>query len=442
MAQSISGVLLVLGYTAIFLYLIRKLPFFRTDGISRNSLSGIFLLKITAGLAMWALYTYHYSDRALADIFKFFDDSKVMYDALWERPGDYFRMLFGYQNDNEAFNERYYRVMNNWYREYESNLKNDAHTMIRWNAVVRLFSFGHYNVHTVFICFLSLVGLTAIFKVFRQKVKSRLLVPAVFLLPSVVFWGSGVLKEGLLFFGLGLAVWAYFRSLEGRIKWYELFFAVIGLFLLLYLKIYVLAAMSIGFIAYAWSRNDRGWKAFGKFCVVTAVMIILGLNLHHLFPGYDLLELLALKQKDFIGLATQLNAGSQIIVTPLAPDLWSFIRNMPEALYNTLCLPWFFQANGPLMLFAGMENLLVMLCIAAAFYYRRPWQEVDQPLFWFCLFFILILFLLIGWTTVVSGAIVRYKIPAMPFLLCCLLLVVDTQKLPRPITSVLQRTNE
>lgn len=432
MAQSISGVLLVLGYTSIFLYLIHKLPFFQTEGISRRTLSGIFLLKISAGIAMWALYTFYYPDRATADIFKFFDDSKVMYNALWTDPGDYFKMLFGYQNDNELFNERYYRVMNNWYREYESNLKNDAHTMIRWNAVVQLFSFGHYNVHAVFMCFLSLVGLTALFKVFREKVKSPLLVFAVFLLPSLLFWSSGVLKEGLLIFGMGLVVWNYFKLLNGCIKWYDMLFAFGGLILLFYLKIYVLAAMAISFVAYAWARKDTGWKAFGKFSIVGISIVLLGLNLHHIVPGYNVMELLALKQKDFIGLATHLKAGSQITVAPLEPNVWSFLRNSPEALYISLCEPWFFNFNSPFMLLSGLENLLVLLCISTAIFFRKKWQDLDQALFWFCLFFVVIMFLLIGWTTVVSGAVVRYKIPAMPFLLFMLLLLVDTHKIRLP----------
>ena len=407
------------------------------NGVSRRTLSGIFLLKIGAGIAMWALYTYYYTDRAVADIFKFFDDSKVMYDALWKEPGDYFKMLFGYQNDNEYFNKNYYRVMMNWYREYESSVKNDAHTLIRFNAVVRLFSFGHYNVHTVFLCFLSLTGLTAIFKVFYSKAQSPLVVGAVFLIPSVLFWGSGVLKEGLLFFGLGIIVLNYFKILESRLKLTEIILTMFCLLLVFYLKFYVLAVMLISMIAYAWARKEIGSKVLIKYAVVSAAIIALGLNLHHIIPGYNILELLAVKQKDFIGMTTAVEAGSLIKVTKLEPNFWGFIKNAPEALYHSLCEPWFFTSTKPFIVLAGLENLFMLLCaVAALVFFRKKWKDTDQPLVLFCLFFVIQLFLLIGWTTVVSGAIVRYKIPGTPFLFFMLILMLDMDKVRRRFSII------
>jgi hypothetical protein len=85
-----------------------------------------------------------------------------MTNALFTQPADGLRMLFAIGNDTPYFTEHYYSAMNNWVRQYESNLYNDAHTMIRFNAVLRLFSFGHYHVHTVFASFISLIGLVAL----------------------------------------------------------------------------------------------------------------------------------------------------------------------------------------------------------------------------------------------------------------------------------------
>jgi hypothetical protein len=49
---------------------------------------------------------------------------------------------------------------------------------------------------------------------------------------------------------------------------------------------------------------------------------------------------------------------------------------------------------------------------------------------------VLILFVLIGFTTPVIGSIVRYKTPAMPFLLMVILLLIDTKKLLNKFTSL------
>ena len=142
---------LTLSYTLLFIFLIRKLSFFNINGLSFRILSTIFVIKILAGILLSFIYTYYYTDRSTADIFKYFDDSKIMYDALFQKPSDFFRMLFGIENNSAYFDKTYYATMNNWYRVYDSNIYNESHTIIRFNALIRIFSFGYYHVHTVFI---------------------------------------------------------------------------------------------------------------------------------------------------------------------------------------------------------------------------------------------------------------------------------------------------
>ena len=206
-------------YTLLFILLIYKLRFFAIEGFSKRSLIIVFLLKIAAGVFMYMIYTYYYTDRNTADIFKYFDDSKVMYDALWKHPLDSVKMLTGIGNDSPYF-DVYYKQMNNWYRVFESNIYNDSHTIIRFNAFIRLFSFGYFNVHTVFMCFLSFTGLVALYKFFvvYMRDKKKELFFAVFLIPSVLFWGSGVLKEAILLFGMGVMLFNLGAMLSGSLK--------------------------------------------------------------------------------------------------------------------------------------------------------------------------------------------------------------------------------
>src|SRR5690349_1470874 len=98
-------------YAAFFIFLIHKLRFFETE-LSRKGLSLLFCIKIAFGVLLWYIYTYYYTDRSTADIYKYFDDSKVMYDALRTHPADYFRMLFAVGNDNAYFDQSYYSHMN------------------------------------------------------------------------------------------------------------------------------------------------------------------------------------------------------------------------------------------------------------------------------------------------------------------------------------------
>ena len=165
-------ILLIIAYSSLFIFLICRLPFFRTSGISAPALSFLFVLKLFFGFSLWAIYTFYYPNRATADIYKYFDDSEVIFNALKTKPLDYFKMLLGIGNDTPAFDE-YYSKMHYWARKNSLGSYNDGHTVIRFNAFIRLFSLGFYTVHTVFICFISFIGLTAIYKVFLPFLKNK-----------------------------------------------------------------------------------------------------------------------------------------------------------------------------------------------------------------------------------------------------------------------------
>jgi hypothetical protein len=428
------GALLAIGYAALFLFLLRRSAFFSSPGLSRRAVGYLFLLKIAAGTALWFVYTYMHTDRATADIYKFFDSGNTMYAALWTNPGDYFRMLFGIANDSPYFDKTYYIRINHWYREFESNLYNDSHTMIRFNAFVRLFSFGHYHVHTVFICFLSTTGLVALYKAFVLRFKGfeGMLITALFLLPSVLFWASGVLKESLLLFGLGVFVWVLMElKRNGLAQWKALLIPFVAVLLFL-LKFYVLLSMVPALIGYLWCRSTGDRNAFLKFGIVYVVFIALGLNSELFYPRFNILEVLWVKQRDFIGLARSVNAGSLVDVTPLEPNIMSFLSQAPHALYMTFLSPLTTWSNGALGLMSALENAALIAVFAAAFRWKRVWKTVDKPLLLFCVGYCLMLGLVIGWTTPVIGALVRYRVPLLPFLVMIAMCIADPARIPWP----------
>ncbi len=426
------GILLAIGYTALLLFFMRRIPFFsKAEGLPFRGVAGIFLLKILAGTALWAIYNWVYTDRAYADIFKYFDDSAVMFSALADRPMDFFRMLFSISNDSPYFDERYYKVMNHWYREYESNMHNDAHTIIRFNAAVRLLSFGEFHVHTVFAAFLSLTGTVALYRAFVDFLpgRERLLAIAVFLIPSVLFWGSGVIKESLLFFGLGILIWQWFKLLSNEMTSVGVILIAGASVLLFHLKFYVIASLVPGLAMLFLERFARRVPFALRTALVLFGTIWLALNLHHFLPGFNVLEILALKQRDFIGLAQATNAGSFIMPERLTPTIGSFIVQAPNALFMTMLGPLFHPSSGAFGLVAIVENSVILLAVVLMLFYRLPARSVDHILLTALLSYMVALALVIGWTTPVMGALVRYRVPLLPFVLIAAALVLDHRKL-------------
>ena len=103
----------------VILFGIGKLQFFKLSGVHTRFLQMSFILKKFAGIAMYLLYTYYYQIRQDADTFKYFDDSRILYEALWTKPSDFFKMIFSFGCENDYFFKTYYVKMNNWHLAYE-----------------------------------------------------------------------------------------------------------------------------------------------------------------------------------------------------------------------------------------------------------------------------------------------------------------------------------
>jgi len=442
---------------------------------------------------LWLIYTHLYTDRLTADIFKYFDDGKVIYDSLFTNPMDYFKMLLGI-NDPSLLH--YYQDMRHWSREFNQGLYNENRTLIRFNALIHIFSFGSYHVHTVFMCFLSTMGLMGIFKAFSVylKDKSKELFAAVFLLPSVLFWGSGVLKEGLILFSLGMSIYYYFRIISEKFNIIHFILLLISLAFLSITKLYIVLIILPAMMAHLWISKSKNKYSELKYLVVLISYFTAGL----LIPNYDFPFMLMEKQRQAVNMAQggsylanhQINrfvyidpktenritpiadkpgyckinsgvsyvswdlqtfldstyiehssdtntywvfydqaaAGSYIKIPMLNGSFLSIVNNAPAAFSNIFFRPFLYEAKKPFMILAALENsFLVFFALICIFFCYR--NIPNRHLLYFCLTITIMLFVLVGVTTPILGAAVRYKIPALPFLAIGLLLILDKQKL-------------
>jgi hypothetical protein len=495
------GTVLPLGYLALFLFLIPRMKFFRIGNIPIRWFQGVFVLKVLSGFLLYLIYTYYYTDRSTADIWKYYDDGMVMFSALRESPVDYFKMLFGVLNDTPHF-EEYYDRMNHWYRPYGSSIANDTHTIIRFNAFVRLFSLGHYNVHSVIVNFLGLIGLTGMLHFLKQMApnKENWFFAAVFLMPGMMFWASGVLKEPLLLFGLGLFLYGFMSLVNDGLSIKRTVLILFSMFFLLTVKSYAFIALMPGLLAWQIWRLIKVhplWIFLPSYALLAAMMLVVG----HYFPNHDPLERLVQKQHEFYQLAEggtyaktsigdtiyiypkyyenlqfgadkktvtvlqrsgaidwrkaktlhkelmllpegeQLEVlldygktGSTIEIPRLDTNPMSIIEATPIALTNALFRPFPWEIRSPFMALSGLENLLIALLVFVIIVNFQG-NVLSHPIFYLALSFALVILVLTGLTTPVIGAIVRYKVPALPFLVCGLMALINTDRIESKISE-------
>ncbi|MBK8584640.1 MAG: hypothetical protein IPN88_04045 [Bacteroidetes bacterium] len=123
------------------------------------------------------------------------------------------------------------------------------------------------------------------------------------------------------------------------------------------------------------------------------------------------------KQFNFFGYANAVESKSLIEIPRLGLDTWSVLKNAPQAFLTTYLRPFFNDIKGnPLILLSVLENCIIyVITLITIINFQKPILK-DKGILWIAILFVMTLYILIGLTTPVLGAIVRYKIPALPFI--------------------------
>lgn len=379
---------------------------------------GLFLFKVVAALVLYWIYTGYYSDRPHADIFRYYDDSYVIFKALPDHPYDYFRMMTGIDAESTDL-EHYYQQMRNW---YNSDLVfKDTRTMIRFSAFLRIFFADTYFPHAVVMCFLAFLGQAGLFRVFRKYVQGKdlVLILLIFLMPSVLLWTSGIIKEALLFFAMGWLIHVFDR-LKSRSanKRGQIIILFLSAFIMLTVKAYVFFLLIPFLIAWVFDGQQRignSWLYVSGIFFISYIVLVL---IAPVMTGHSIPDLISSRRAEFVSLATLNNAGSLIDLSTLRPDWLSLFSDSPAAVFRTVFYPLPNMVGNLMMAFSSAEIMIYLIFITWLLLQIKKSDFRGIPVFVIAgLFFSLSVFLLAGWVTPVIGALVRYKIPGLPFFL-------------------------
>lgn len=426
---------------AMLLWAIIKLPFFQNSGVKPLAFTFVFVLKVIAGIGLTLVYTYYYPDRSTADIYKYFDDAQIIASTLPEHPQLYAELITGI-NDNDPQLESYVKQMKNWSAHSDQwlsytqtrnfNVFNSNRIITRFNALLWPLSMGNMYTHVLFMCFLSLCGLNALYRLLVNHIKEKQLplFIVIFLWPSVLFWCSGVLKDGLIIsaFYFLLYVGLNRDKINRRKMGYVLVIA--GLIaLLLITKYYVVLALIpaiIGMSIQGFRQSIKPLHAQALAIFLCFIMMV-GSSVIGFSPnGIDIIQA---KREEALKAAILGDAKHYLFVDNMENTALGFIQKIPEACVNGLFRPFLWETgNSPFIALTALENLVLMLLIIGVIAFPDK-KQFNESKVWILLSFALCLAIIIGFTTPISGGIVRYKTAFIPALCAALVMLIDFSKL-------------
>jgi hypothetical protein len=298
---------------------------------------------------------------------------------------------------------------------------------------------------------LAFFGKLALYDVLRERLppgEHRRAAVAMLLLPSAVFWVSGLVKESLTVTGMCLLIAGAYRAWRGRVVLGALGIVCGGLFVAM-LKPYVLFPTCAGVTVWLyWQRalvRTRGGPvrlrpALIVLAVGSAIGVIVALG--QLFPDYAV-DHLAEEVAHHQGMSAYSWGGSSIEVgDPSEKSVAGQLAFAPLGIANVVLRPFFFEVRNSVMAMSAVETtgLLVAIVTIAL---RRRWRRVaDQvlmsPEIVFCLVVSFTMAIGVGLATSNLGTLSRYRVPMMPFLALGVLLLVERAREPRGVGARLR----
>jgi hypothetical protein len=410
--------LLFVVYLVLFAWLVTKVKFFTRSGLSQSQLVILFLLKVMAGIFYGWIGLYYGGLAQMWDTWSFHTNSIQEYHLLFNNPHEYFTNLFKdpYQNGVYKFFETT--------DSYWSDLKGNA--FIKILSVFDILSLGNYFINVVFYSFLTLCGPIAIYRVMTDAFRGKKIAVlfATFLVPSFLYWTSGIHKEGLIFTGISLIVYCiYFGTREKKFGIKRIVCFLIGLLLLLTLRNFIIILILPAIIA--WLLSNR-WPKYG-LVIFSSLYLLFGVfffTARYIDPRLDFPQAVVNKQQEFINLSGR----SSVPISQLKPNAISFLKNTPQAIKLSTVRPYPSDVKHILSLAAAIEiNALLLMFVLFLLWPKNGSQS--KNLIYFCVFFSFSVLLAIGFSVNNLGAIVRYRSVILPLLIIPMAAKIDWRRI-------------
>lgn len=430
--------------TPIFLVIIFAIAFSLRKKYTNKETRKYFIpalsIKIVGAIAVGILYQLIYKG---GDTANYFLHCKVIATAFYDSPAVGIKLLFS----NGEFDPETapYTVYMQWYKAKTEFF------VARVGAVFAIISYMTYSTIAVFFAAISFTGVWALYTTLLQIYPrlTKQFAIAVFFLPSVFFWGSGLLKDSLTLGALGWFFYGFYNLFIARKR-------IIHSALILFLGAYVLASVKIYILlcvlppALFWAFNEFSTQIKNKTIRIVAkpVFIILGavvayfgaINITEGDAKYDIEKIGETTKITSKYLSEQVESGSQYNIGELDGSIGSMLAVAPQAIFISLFRPFLWESRNPTMLLSALEAMFFLVLtirqISKVGIGRVLGMITSVPIINFCIIFSLLFAFAVGLNSGNFGTLVRYKIPLMPFYLSAIYIMEENIKVSRKYKRV------
>lgn len=426
-------------YLIIFTFLAYAIRPYVTNKQTRKYFIPALWIRFIGAIALGIVYQFYYGG---GDTFNYWEHgSRWVYKAFLADPEIGLKLLL--KSGPEHLPEYFEYSQHIWYYRDDRSF-----FIIRLATIFDILTFSTYSATALFFAVFNFSGLWAFFLgvnyLFEPKTKN--LAIAILFIPSVVFWGSGLLKDTITLGALGWLTWALLRMIESKKSGIlEILALTLSSFMIYKIKTYILICFFPLVAFWLLLKNLKKIKnAVLKLLLVPFLIILFGgigaLALTQITAENEAYQLSNIAQQAKTtaydirygwGARTGGDGGYDIGL----PDgtIAGTLKLMPAAINVSLFRPYLWEVKNPFMLLSALESLIVLI-LTIRFILRGGFKKIrTSPFLMFALSFSLLFAFAVGVSTFNFGTLMRYKIPMMPFL--AIFLFQDSEALKNSVKN-------
>lgn len=409
-----------------------------SDEVSRQYFFPALTVKIFGALAVGLIYQFYYGG---GDTFNYHTyGSRHVWEAFMDSPVKWAKLVFGDGIDESGIYKYTSRIA--FWKDPSS------YAIVRVAGILDVLTFSTYSATALLFAVFSFIGMWLLYLTFYGGYPHlhKQLAIVMFFIPSVFFWGSGLLKDTLTLGCLGMATYGLHRTFVWRkFSTRNTLLLLIGLVGLYQIKIYILLVFLPAAIVWLFLSNLESVQSLIAKAMLLPIVILGALALAYFAMikvgqdnarySVDSLAKTAQSTAYDIRYYTGKDAGSGYSLGELDGSMGSMLRLAPQAINVSLFRPYLWEVNNPLMLLSALESTFLML-FALLIVFRenvRAMRALSQPDVLFALIFAFTFAFAVGVSTYNFGTLVRYKIPMLPFFALALILISDYSKSARNV---------
>ena len=431
---------LELGLGGIYFLLLTLIVFiytFNKKGIEYKFLRIGFVLKLLGGFAFGLVYLLYYG---YGDTFTYFESARILSDIISDDPVYGTKLVFGYADYIRAEDLLYNHRIVNYYRG------DDTFNVIKIAAFLSIIGLKSFFCTTLLFSVFAFFGQWKLYQTFAKRypnLKKELAI-AHFLIPSVIFWGSGILKDSLIIGFLGILIFQLSRLHDFRnIKLKSILIIAICVFFIYTIKGYVLLALFPAVLFWIFfSVNSKLESKILKTIIFPMLLLVVTFSsiysytvissIDDKYAQENLIDQAVTYQSNHFTEIEQEGTRSGYTLGEYDRSISGMLRNFIPAIVVTLFRPFPWEIKNIVMALASFESVIFSF-FALLTLYRFKLKTLfrlltNDSFLIMVISFTLIFAFIVGFSAYNFGALVRYKIPCLPMFSSILVIFMYSNK--------------